>query len=90
MLGWHTKWNIYVLAEMSTDTSPSIQQVSINSSKKDPFTHLLEEFPTLTTPCTSDTPVKHGVTHHIVTEGPPVFGRSHRLSPKKLGAAKAE
>ena len=54
-----------VMAEASTDTLPFIQHVSINSSEKDPFTRLLEEFPTLTTPCTSDIPVKHGVTHHI-------------------------
>ena len=53
-------------------------------SIEDPFTQLLEEFP-LTTPCTSDTPVKHGVSHHI-TEGRPVFARPRRLSPEKLAA----
>ena len=79
-----------VIAETSTDTSPSIQHISTNQNKKDPFTRLLEKFPTLTTPCTSDTPVKHGVTHHIVTEGPPVFARPRRLSPEKLVAAKTE
>ena len=84
-----TKNGTRVMAKKSTDTSPSIQHVSINSSVKDPFTRLLEEFPTLTTPCTSDTPVKHDVPHHIVTEGLPVFARPRRLSPEKLGAAKA-
>jgi len=44
----------------------------------------------LTSPCTSDTPIKHGVAHHIVTEGRPVFAQPRRLSPEKLGAAKAE
>ena len=34
--------------------------------------------------------MRHGVSHHIVTEGRPVFAQSRRLSPEKLVAAKAE
>ena len=44
----------------------------------------------MTSPCTSDTPITHGVSHHIVTEGRPVFAQSRRLSPEKLVAAKVE
>ena len=78
-----------IMAEASAGFSPSVQHISTHPCDKDPFTRLLEEFPTLTTPCTSDTP-KHGVSHHIVTEGPPVFARPRRLSPEKLATAKAE
>lgn len=34
--------------------------------------------------------VKHNITHHIVTTGPPVSARAHQLSPEKLVIAKAE
>ena len=33
---------------------------------------------------------KHGVEHHIVTEGPPLHARARRLDADKLAAAKAE
>ena len=78
-----------IMAEASAGFSPSVQHISTHPCDKDPFTRLLEEFSTLTTPCTSDTP-KHGVSHHIVTEGPPVFARPRRLYPEKLATAKAE
>ena len=80
-----------ITAESSQASSPSLHVISSHPLDPDPFTRLLEEFPTLTTPCTSDTPVRHSVSHHIVTEGPPpVFARARRLSPEKLQAAKAE
>eukprot|EP00731_Ephydatia_muelleri_P016142 Em0009g566a len=40
--------------------------------------------------CSSDTPVRHDVTHHIETTGPPVFARPRRLAPNRLCAAKQE
>ena len=33
---------------------------------------------------------RHGVEHHILTEGAPVFARTRRLSPEKLAYAKKE
>ena len=44
----------------------------------------------MTKACSSDRPVKHGVTHHISTTGPPVFGRVRRLAPERLRIAKLE
>ena len=55
-----------VLAEISTDRALQLNNIAMLPSSEDPFTQLLEEFPFLTTPCTSDTPVKHGVSHHII------------------------
>ena len=48
---------------------------------------LLCEFPSVTQPEVSDFPVRHTVTHHIRTTGPPV---SCRLAPEKLQAARHE
>ena len=79
-----------VYAEPSSDSSPRLNNISLPAADADPFIQLLPKFPSLTTPCTSDTPVKHGVSHHIVTDGRPVFGRPRRLSPEKLAAAKRE
>ena len=56
----------------------------------DPFKRFLDDFPLLTSPCTNDTPFRHGVSHHIVTEGWPIFAPPQRLSPEKLVATKAE
>lgn len=54
------------------------------------FDALLHQFPEVTQPSTSDTPVKHNTFHHIFTTGPPTATRPRRLSPEKLQIAKAE
>ena len=41
-----------------------------------PYAHLLTKFPTMIRPSYSDTPMKHSVTHHICTKGPPVVSRA--------------
>ena len=79
-----------VEADPSPCSTPRLNFISTSPPTSDPFKRLLEVFPSLTTPCTSDTPVQHGVSHHIVTDGRPVFARPRRLSPEKLIAAKAE
>lgn len=79
-----------VAADPSPSTAPRISSISPSPSPGVPFQRLLADFPSLTTPCTSDTPVQHGVSHHIITEGRPVFARPRRLAPEKLVAAKAE
>ena len=47
-------------------------------------------FPYLPRPCYKDTAIKHNVTHHIRTQGPPVHCRPRRLAPDRLSVAKAE
>ena len=54
------------------------------------FEAILAKFPTITHPCTSEAPVKHNVTHHIETTGPPVFGRTRRLAPERLKISRHE
>ena len=78
------------LAEETNQFSSQINQLYMPTTSQDQFTQLLNDFPSLTKPCTSDTPARHGVAHHIVTEGRPVFAKARRLSPEKLTAAKSE
>uniref|UniRef100_A0A5S6QYA9 RNA-directed DNA polymerase n=1 Tax=Trichuris muris TaxID=70415 RepID=A0A5S6QYA9_TRIMR len=53
------------------------------------FLRLLAEFPSLTRPQMSSGQVNHGITHHILTEGPPKAARPRRLPADRLRAAKA-
>ena len=48
------------------------------------YTKLLGQFSELTRPTTKGKPVKHGITHKIVTKGYPVFTRPRQLVPDKL------
>ena len=54
------------------------------------FDRLLQEFPEILHPLDNETPIKHNVTHHIVTSGPPVASRPRRLSPERYNAAKQQ
>ena len=54
------------------------------------YAALLAEFPTVTKPCVSPQPVRHTVTHHIRTTGPPVHARARRLPPGRLRIARQE
>ena len=51
---------------------------------------ILTELPAVTHPCSSEQPVKHNVTHHITTTGPPVTSRTRRLPPERLAIARRE
>ena len=64
--------------------------LSASKSSKDSYQAVLDEFPSLTTPAFDLPEVKHGVFHHISTEGPPVHSRVRRLAPDRLKAARTE
>ena len=70
----------------------SIKPLSLNrvDTVQNEYTKLLGQFPELTRPTTKGEPVKHGITHKIVTKGHPVFARPRRLAPDKLVTAKRE
>ena len=70
----------------------SIKPLSLNrvDTVQNGYTKLLGQFPELTRPTTKGEPVKHGITHKIVTKGHPVFARPRRLAPDKLVTAKRE
>ena len=55
-----------------------------------PYLTLLSDFPSLTQVAVSDAPVKHNISHHIETTGPPTSARPRRLAPDRLRVAKRE
>ncbi|GFN92679.1 Pol polyprotein, partial [Plakobranchus ocellatus] len=57
---------------------------------KHEYDSLLQKFPELLTPHFHQCNNKHGVEHHIITQGPPTHSRARRLDQAKLSAAKAE
>ena len=54
------------------------------------FDAILKEFPAVTQPCTYHPPVKHTVTHHITTTGPPMTAQACHLPPERLCISKVE
>ena len=73
-------------------TLSSIKPLSLNrvDTVQNDYTKLLGQFPELTHPTTKGEPVKHNITHKIVTKGHSVFARPRRLAPDKLVNAKRE
>ena len=51
---------------------------------------ILSEFPSITRPYSGNLQIKHSVTHHIETAGPPVCARTRRLAPERLKIARQE
>ena len=58
--------------------------------KTNEFAELLQNRPELTTPTFALENPKHGVWHHIITQGPPVHAQARRLPPERLAIAKEE
>ena len=67
----HTQLYIQGIITHVSSPSPSI----CPKNTPDPYLNLLAEFPALTQVCSPDTPVRHDLTHHIETTGPPVSAR---------------
>ena len=55
-----------------------------------PYQSMLAEFPGVTADTSRPLPVRHSVTHHIVTTGPPRKSRPRRLAPDRLAVARRE
>ena len=73
---------------VSTTVSPSPSLLAIQPQTE--FHAILAEFPELLQPYCHDLPVKHDVTHHITTTGPPIKARTRRLPPERFKIAKQE
>ena len=73
----------------STDNAlPLIAGLATSAPNK--FSAILQDFPSLLVPRFDSQTNKHGVEHHIVTEGHPVHAKARRLNPEKLEVAKKE
>ena len=71
----------------SVNTPLSLKMVRSTGTR---FDNLLQRHPGITQPVYTATSVKHSVTHHIETRGPPVAARPRRLAPDRLDIAKSE
>ena len=81
----------------SFDTIPTVvaqgespSHVTFINEVNSPFYQLLDQYPDIMTPTFTLKEVKHGIRHHIPTEGFPVQFRARRLNPEKLAIAKEE
>ena len=75
-------------AVIATGEPPS--HVTFVNEVNNPFYKLLDQYPDIMTPTFTLKEVKHGIKHHIPTEGHPVQFRARRLNPEKLAVAKEE
>ena len=78
----------YTITLKSTNTENYVAGLSALQHSK--FSDLLQNYPELLAPHFDSAINKHGVEHHIITDGPPVHARVRRLNPEKCAAAKAE
>ena len=71
---------------------PSIHLTLLPLTCSDPFEAILKDFPSVIQPfmISEHLPVRHDVTHHIDTTGPPVYARPRRLAPERLILARKE
>ena len=72
-----------------SSTPMSSPSFGIDASKSEYHT-LLSQYPNLVKPRYGTDDVKHDVTHHIRTKGPPVKARPRRLAPNRCNIAKQE
>nr|VZI46866.1 unnamed protein product [Spirometra erinaceieuropaei] len=70
-------------ARCESDVNPCINPLTVMPISDSPF-------PLLTNPSFREVDIKHTVTHHISTTGPPKSCRPRRLAPDRLKIAKAE
>ena len=68
--------------------STTLSGLALNSTT--PYDRLLLSFPDILVPRFQSNINKHGVEHHIITQGRPIFSRPRRLPADKFEAAKAE
>ena len=69
---------------------PSLSPTLLPKKPINQYEAILQEFPKVMQPLNHQHPVKHSVTHHIATAGPPVHAHTKCLSPERLHVARAE
>ena len=74
---------------ISADSTP-ISPVLLKPTGPHAYQPILDTFPGIFNPSSGCPAVSTTVTHHISTNGPPVFARARRLAPDKLKLARAE
>ena len=69
---------------------PSLNLTLLPAKSDNVFEAQLQEFPSVIQSLNEQTSIKHNVTHHIITSGPPVHARARRLPPERLAIARRE
>ncbi|BHF70466.1 hypothetical protein SprV_0301351700 [Sparganum proliferum] len=77
-------------ARCQSDVNPCVNPLTVMPISYCPLHSLFRQFPRLTNASFRDVDIKHTVTHHISTTGPPKSCRPRRLAPDRLKIAKAE
>ena len=73
------------------NVSPRLNTIAFSIfDRTSPYESILKRFPELVRPSNKEIPLRHSVTHHIHTTGPPTFARPRRLAPERLRAARKE
>ena len=67
-----------------TSNKPSISLTLLPKTPTSLYDKILHDFSTVVQPFTHQQILKHDVTHHIVTTGPPVLAQTPCLSPERL------
>ena len=86
LLDMLTQLQVQGIVSHDPSPSPTVQP----TEPKSEYEAILLEFPAVTQPCYGEHPVKHDVTHHVETTGPPVSARTRRLAPERLKSARQE
>nr|VZI47863.1 unnamed protein product [Spirometra erinaceieuropaei] len=76
-------------ARCQSDASPCVNPLTVMPVSDCPFCSLFGQLPGLTNPPFREVDIKHTVTNHISTTGPPKSCRPCRLAPERLKIAKA-
>ena len=73
---------------VTQESSPSPTLPTAQSTNE--FAAILSNFPDVTKPHHGNYPIKHDITHHIATIGPPVSAHPRHLPSEKLKIARQE
>ncbi|XP_049519403.1 uncharacterized protein LOC125943898 [Dermacentor silvarum] len=85
----HLKDNVTSLAVLGLKSDLSSCGICTFNPESN-FQNILAEFPEITKPRNTELPIKHKVTHHIVSTGPPVTARPRRLAGQRHEVARRE
>ena len=77
--------NLQVNGVATCESTTNLPQKPTNA-----FEAIVRQFPLVIQPYNPQQPIKHQVTHHITTTGPPVHSHTRRLSPERLSVARKE
>ena len=80
----------HLKVQVATTTATLLSPTPLSRNPKNEFEALLSCFPEVVKPTTKKQPIKHSVTHHITTTGPPVSAYFRRVPPEQLRVAKLE